>query len=813
MFVMKIIGALAMLLATFISPSFSQNPSQTVRGTVFDTDSKLPLVGVGVAILGTDPLIGTTTDEKGEFRFANVPVGRITLQLSYIGYEKTSMPNIEVNSGKEVVLTVNMQESILQTEEIVVEANKNKGEALNDMSLVSSRSISIDDSKRYANSYNDPARILANFAGVATSDASNDIIVRGNSPKYMQWRLEGVEITTPNHFNDQNAASGSVSVLNNNLLSTSDFSTGAFAPEYGDVLSGVYDVNLRAGNNQKTERAFGVGILGTDLTMEGPFKKGYGGSYLANYRYSTVTLIEKLGLVSVGGVPKFQDGAFKIVLPTKKAGTFSLFGLGGMSSVEFKDIKPTIFPTPGGRSMLPDVSEDFKKASYLANIGLNHTINLNEKSFLKTSLSYSGNGIADDIYEYKTFKINNAQGEYVRDSVTERNINFKTRLNKSTYRGAITYNYKVSSRQKIQIGTKYALFGYQYHQSQLFGNATERTTVVDFNQNVSTLRTFVSCKRRLSDKVTLVSGLHHMVVLLNNKMSFEPRVAINWRVNPTNSFHAGYGKHSMMESIHNYFAKVKQQDGSYTEPNKNLDLLKAHHFVVGYEKRFTDNLMFKLETYYQHLYNLPVENNDTSYYATINEGIQFRYVELVNKGTGKNYGLEMTLERFFNKNYYFLINGSLYNSRYKSLENVERNTMYNGNYIVNVLCGKEFVKLGRKDNQTLNLNLKVFAGGGRRIIPLLRDGDGNLAVDAANGRFYDYKKAYNNKIEDTYQITLSASYKWNKRKTTHELFVNLENITNSRARISEYYDESEPNKIGYVRQFGAFPNLMYRVYF
>ena len=345
------------------------------------------------------------------------------------------------------------------------------------------------------------------------------------------------------------------------------------------------------------------------------------------------------------------------------------------------------------------------------------------------------------------------------------------------------------------------------------GNATTRTTVVDFNENVSTLRNFISWKYRLTDHITIVTGFHNMNVFLNNKSTLEPRFAINWRLNNTNSFHFGYGKHSNMESIHNYFAKVKQKDGSFTEPNKNLDLLKAHHFVIGYEKRFTDNLVLKLETYYQDLYNLPVENNDTSYYSTINEGTQFRYVELVNKGTGKNYGAEFTLERFFNKNYYFLINGSVYNSTYKSLENIERNTQYNGNYLVNFLCGKEFMKLGRKDNQTLNLNLKVFVGGGKKIIPLLRDNDGNLAVDATNGKFYDYKKAYNNKLEDTYQITLSASYKWNKRKTTHELFLNLENITDTRGKLSEYYDETQPNKIGYVRQFGLFPNLMYRVYF
>ncbi len=811
---MKKMFTTVLLSAMFTILVFSQNAKQTVRGTILDTDSKLPLTGVNVVILGTEPRIGTVTDEKGDFRFENVPVGRITLQLFYLGYENMSMPNIEVNSGKQVVLNLNMRENITQIEEVVVKANKDKGEAQNDMSLISARSISPEESKRYAGSFNDPARILANFAGVASSpDGNNDIIVRGNSPKYVQWRLEGVEITNPNHFADQNAVGGGVNALNNNLLTNSDFQTGAFSPEYGDVLSGVYDVSLRAGNNQKREATFGLGILGTDITLEGPFKKGYGGSYLVNYRYSTVSLIAEMGLVKVGGIPKFQDGAFKIVLPTNKFGTFSLFGLGGYSAVSFKDVQPSIWQTPGDRAMNEEISEDFDKGSYLMNTGINNTLSLNSNSSIKTSLSYSGNGSNEDVFELRTTKINNAQGEFLRDSVSDKILNFNSRLKKSTYRGAITYNNKLNAKNKIQVGAKYALFEYNYFQSQLEADGATRVTAVDFKANVGTIRNFISWKHRFNERITMVAGVHNMNVLYNNKSTIEPRLAINWKLNSTSSVHAGYGNHSNMESIHNYFAKVKLPDGSLVEPNKNLGLLKAHHYVLGYEKRFTDNLMAKVEVYYQDLYNLPVENSDTSYYATINEGIDFRYVSLVNKGTGKNYGLEVTVERFFANNYYFLVNASLYNSKYKSLDGIERNTQYNGNYLVNVLCGKVFDKLGRKKNQSLTLNAKIFFGGGKKIIPLLRDAGGNLAVDPVNNRFWDYKKAYDNKIEDTYLVTISASYKWNKPKATHEIFINLDNITDTKGRISEYYDKSQPNSIGYVKQFGFFPNLMYRVYF
>lgn len=817
---MKKSCAATLFFTLFTALVFSQQLTQTVRGVVLDMDSKLPLVGVTIGLIPYAPddaqrkTIGTTTDGDGNFRMDNVPIGRVALQLYYFGYESQTIPNIVVNSGKEVVLDLHLQESAVRMNEIVITVDKNQGEALNDMALISARSISAEQTNRYAGGFNDPSRILSNFAGItATQDGSNDIIVRGNSPKYVQWRLEGMQITNPNHFGDQSAVGGSVSTLNNNLLATSDFYTGAFSSEYGDVLSGVYDVKLRAGNNEKFESVFGFGLLGTELTFEGPFKKGYGGSFMVNYRYSTAALISDAGLIDVDGLFKFQDATFKIVLPTQKMGIFSLFGLGGLSRLRINDVTPALWETPGSGSMNPHIREDFQKKAHLLNAGLTHTLSVSDNSYLKTTISYSNEGINDDIFESKVIGIFDNDGTYLRDSVLSRVENFKGKLAKPTYQGAMTYHYKINARNKVQIGTNYTLFDVDFQQSQLQGDANDRFTLVDFNENMGMLRNFVSWKHRLNDRVTLVSGFQNLNVLFNGKSTFEPRFAVNWSLNGSSSLQAGYGNHSKMESIHNYFAKVEQPDGSIVEPNRDLGLLKAHHFVLGFEKRFGERLMVKMEAYYQHLYDLPVENLDSSYYATINEGLEFRYIDLVNEGTGRNYGIELTVERFFSNNYYYLINASLFESKYKSLEGIWRNTQYNGNYLVNILFGKEFVGLGKRKNQTLGLNAKVFFGGGRKIIPLLRDAQGNLAVDPANSRYWDYEKAYENSIEDAYQVVVSASYKWNKRRATHEIFLNLDNVTNHKGKISEFYNEREPGKVDYLTQFGFFPNLMYRVYF
>ncbi len=849
---MKKSPGLILTLLFITTLAFSQTLTQTIRGTVLDADSRLPLIGATVYLT---PEIGTVTDENGNFRLEKVPVGRADLALTYIGYENLQVPNIVVNSGKEVVLQLLMQESAVKMAEVTVTATRNKGEALNEMAMLSARSISPEETNRYAGGFNDPSRILANFAGItSTQDGSNDIIVRGNSPKYVQWRLEGEQITNPNHFGDQSSVGGSVSILNNNLLAASDFHTGAFTAEFGDVLSGVYDVRLRNGNNEQVEAVFGFGLLGTELTVEGPLgggrpltpkgepkkgsfelnSSGRGGSdklasvgspsggrgkngrpsFLLNYRYSTAGLLSQLGLLGdFSGVLKFQDATFKLVFPTEKMGVFTLYGMGGLSSFGFEDVTPATWVIPGDNAVEAALRNDFDKKSHLLNTGLKHSINLGKKGLLNSSLTYANERIQDDITEAGIVKIYDENNEFLRDSVISRRQQFEGDLRKPTYRFSTTYNHKFNARHKLQLGVKYTLFAFDFAQNQWPSEGSEPVSLVDFDENVGTLRNFASWKWRASERLSLVAGLHNMNVLLNKKSTLEPRLAVEWQAAPKSTFRLGYGKHSTMESIHHYFTKLKQPDGSFSEVNRDLGLLKADHFVVGFEQKIGKNLRAKLEAYYQRLYDLPVENLDTSYFATVVEGLDFRYVDLVNEGKGRNYGVELTLEKFFSQNYYFMLNASLYESKYTALDGIERNTPFNGNYLVNLLGGKEFPNLGRKKNQTLGLNFKAFLAGGHKIIPLLRDAQGNLAVDPKKGQVWDYSKAFENSLEDAYQIQVSASYKWNKPRATHELFLNLDNVTNHKGRIMEFYDENEPGRVGYMTQFGFFPNLMYRVYF
>jgi hypothetical protein len=282
--------------------------TQTMKGTIVDIDSNNPLIGATVVILESDPLKGATTDSEGRFKIEKVPIGRYNIQVSYVGYVTLFLSEILVTSGKEVVINIGLKQVVMQMNEVTVKGYSQKDKPLNTMASISARSFSVEETRRYAGGLDDPARLASAFAGVTTGNLQdNGIIIRGNSTKGVSWRLEGVEIPNPNHFDGGTiAGSGFVTVFSSQLLTNSDFYTGAFPAEYGNALAGVFDMKFRNGNSDKRESTIQFGMLGLDISSEGPFVKGKNSTYLFNYRYSTFSLMTLLNLLPKGsGIPRY----------------------------------------------------------------------------------------------------------------------------------------------------------------------------------------------------------------------------------------------------------------------------------------------------------------------------------------------------------------------------------------------------------------------------------------------------------------------------------------------------------------------------
>jgi hypothetical protein len=773
---------LLLLLVIFQTLQVSAQFTQTIRGTITDPILQSPIAGATITIAGTQ--LSALSDDAGNFRFREVPAGSYSLVITHIGYKEGVFSNIVVNTGKEVVLTLSLEVKVRAEKEVVVTANSRKNRPLNDMSMVSSRAFTVEETQKYAAAVNDPLRMATGFAGVvAADDGNNDIVIRGNSPAGLLWRMEGIDIPNPNHFGVAGGSGGGISILSTQLLSNSDFITGAFAAEYGNALSGVFDLKLRKGNNEKKEYTVQAGILGLNLAAEGPFSKNYKGSYLVNYRYSTLALLSKAGVDIAGGTTTFQDLAYNIYLPTKNAGTFTLFGFGGLSSDNGE---------PVADSTKWEVDDDrfgYNFKSNTAAAGITHTISLGYKTTLRSAVSYS-------VFE------NSFDEQFVEEdksiSVSQRN-NHKTRK----WIFSTQLNHKFSNQHSLRAGAMVNLIHYNFFildKENITAPLLERINVAG---DAQTVQAYAQWQYKPLNNLTFNAGLHYLELTKNNTRAIEPRGAIKWDVNRKNTIAFGYGLHSQVQPLGVYFAK--DPDDPAPAPNADLEFTKAHHFVLSYARALGNSLRMKAELYYQHLFNVPVSVDPGKTFSTLNVQNDFTTDALVNKGKGRNYGMELTLEQSLNNNLYYILNGSLYESKYTALDGVERNTRFNGNYVFNAVAGKEFPLKGQR--KVLGINLRVIYAGGFRNTPV----DIERSKQEGYAVYYE-KEAFTQQNSDYFRPDLRVSLKWNRKKLTSTLSLDIQNLVNRSNIYNTYYDTfSKTIRTNY--QNGMIPVINYKIEF
>ncbi len=686
---MKSKGIIIFFLFSVAIAGYGQQITQTVRGRVMDKDSRIPLPGANLIIDGSDPLIGTTTDENGYFTFGKLPVGIYNIKVFYLGYNEVTLRNIQLNSGKEKVLNIYLSETVQNLKEVVVKANVNKAEALNKMATVSVMKFNVDGMDHLAGTINDVARAVSSYAGVSMNPSgSNDIIIRGNSPKGMAWRLEGLDIPNPNHYAEEGSSGGGLSILNAAVLSNSDFFTGAFPAEFGNAYSGVFDMKLRNGNNQQREYSLQAGFLGLDCTFEGPFSRKNPASYLVNYRFSSLAAIKALGINLVGdAIPYFQDLTFKISAPTKHLGTFSFFGIGGVSNVHEEENHFT---------------NDYR--TDMSVIGLKNLFFFNQSAYLQTIVAFTASG---NNWNFKEPDTNNI---FISKAIDD--------LRYKTSKISMVFNKKINAANLLRIGTQSSFMLYDLVSDRYDYENEKLIPDVNINGSTTLLESFVDWKHRFNRNVTLITGLHSMYLFLNGNYTIEPRIGLKWQFAVSQALNIGLGLHSKMESLSSYFVQEPVHDGPAFLPNKELDFIKAAHFVAGYENLLNENLFLKVELYYQHLFDVPVENSDTSSFSMLNYSFGYTNRHLVNKGTGRNYGVEVTLEKYFSRKYYYMVTLSLFDSKYKALDGILRNTRFNTRYILNVTGGKDFHFGSGTKKRILGVNIKGTWSGGQWATPV-----------------------------------------------------------------------------------------------
>ena len=558
-------------------PQSSGRPVQTLRGVVNDRASGHPIPYATIQL--TDiPGLGMMCDSLGRFALPKVPVGRHSVQASFMGYEPATVREILVTSAKEVYLEIALQESVNELSEVVVHAH-NRNEAMNKMAVAGARMLSVEEASRYAGGFDDPARLVASFAGVTPSVSNNGISIHGNAPHLLQWRLEDVEIPNPNHFADIATLGGGIlSSLSAQVLGNSDFFTGAFPAEYGNAVSGVFDMKLRNGNNQRNENTFQVGIMGIDFASEGPLSKKHKASYIFNYRYSTTGLLN----VDLGGKMDYQDLNFKLNFPTRHAGTFAVWGTALLDKY-----KSSLEENPDKWDYLEDAGQG-RSTQYMAAGGVTHRYFFNENTLLKTTLAgtYSDQEAIQTTYD-REFN----SSPYIEQNSSNTNLILTSSLNR-----------KVSNRFTNKTGFTFTQMFYNmnFELAPFIDQPLE--TISKGDGNTSLISAYNSSAWGINDKLSLNFGLHGQLLTLNNRWTLEPRTSLKWQTNARTSFALAYGMYSRMEKMDVYF--VKTQSTGDRSVNKNLDFTKAHHLMLSFAYKVSENISLKVEPYIQFLYDV-----------------------------------------------------------------------------------------------------------------------------------------------------------------------------------------------------------------
>jgi hypothetical protein len=773
---------LSLLLLILCLSGQAQTLVQTIRGVVRDKDNLRLLEGASITVLGTARDLHAVSDSSGRFVLSNVPVGRVRLECSYVGYQPYSSDDILITAAKQPELVIDMEEARPQQEAVVVRALRNPKQPVNRYTQVSGRSFSPEETQRSAASANDPSRMALGFPGVqATRDTRSDIIIRGNNPVGMQWRLEGIDIPNPNHFARKGSSGGGITIFSLSMLDVSDFLTGAMPAEYGDALSGVFDMHLRKGNNQRTEHSLKAGMIGLDYSTEGPITKGRS-SYLANYRYSTLGLLNSLGLNLVGERENntFQDLSFNLAFANRKnTAQWNVWGIGGYSKETMEEVQDTL-----EWQQYDDYAVyDFR--TRMGAIGIGNTTTLSARSFLTSSLVLTGQRVtfADDTLSRKKqpFTVNDERYDNSRLSFTT------------------SFNHKFSAAASMKTGLFASLVGYGLRQDEFdYDNKVFQNTI-DGSGSTVLLQPYWQMSLKPGKRLTVNPGLHVLHLALNHKTTVDPRLSVQYRFNPKRSVSLAYGLHSKTVPLGSYFFKPP------VYPNRSLEMMRAHHLIAAYDELLGKGWRLHAEAYYQRLFQIPVVNQESRTFWLLNELEGYAREALVSKGKGTNKGVDLSAEKFFDKGLFMLASFSLFRSTYEPLNGNTYSTRFNSQTSGSWMGAKEW-KL--KGNRVFQLGWKMVYNGGLPLTPLAE------VPSSSREPMLDESRPYSERVPAYFRIDSRFALRKDRPNRSWQLALDVQNMLGLKNTdgLSRRYDPSV-NQWVFKQQSGLVPVLSYQIDF
>ena len=764
--------AIVVALLLILSGTLHAQTTSSLSGTVIDATTSAPLSGATVQVFVHDTSYSTGSDEQGRFRLAVLPTGIHRVRASYVGYRPSELPEVWVRSGKEEMVELALASGAEELDEVLIRVAVPQP-----MATISSHTLTVEQTLRYPATFFDPARLMMSYSGVASvNDQANHFSVRGNGPASNAWLLEGAEIVNPNHLSNAGTQSdyptlsgGGTTILSAQMLGTSRLLMGGMSAAYGNALGGIMDMRLRRGATDGQAFTVQAGLIGIDLSAEGPFRKGGKASYLVNYRYSTLGLLGAMGVELGDEALNFQDLSFHVSVPIKDKGLFTLFGMGGTSSNRFDAKDSTEW----------EYDKDSKNIDYTAMMGaagMTFRMGLGSKAVWRTTAVISESDQErteeDMIFPRRGFIYQN------QSELNERKITIA-----SDVRGAS------GARLTYQIGV----------------SAMERTLQRDIDIPEITVgwlvRPYAQGGYAITERLQAELGLAYSRYSYNGSDVVEPRITMRYtmRGGRAVSISAGQRGQLPMTQLFPVSAFAPFLD------NTAIGFTRTQEVVLAYHHPVKPHLVLHAEAYVQRQLNAAV--GVTSLFGTasfgraslVNGWDDQYYWQLANKGTALNKGFEVGLDHTFHRGFFYQVNSTLLDARYTDINNKTYDSRWNTRAMGNLVVGREFAKEKEGRKRTWGVNGRINFTGGQRYTPYV---DNTI----------EFEDPYTAQYASTYRLDLRIYLKRERNQHTGMWALDLLNATNAQNVAYQYYDFRKAEVVTKY-QLGLIPNLSYRIEF
>lgn len=741
--------------------SFSQNTSE-FSGRVIDNSNQQPLTGVTVSLFNENVLVsGSETDENGFFIIKNLNPGFYKAKFSLLGYEEVVLNDVVLRSGIPTDVLIEMKE--FTTEEIVVEDRLKRPSDVSN----SFKSLTNEEIRRSPGGFEDIGRVLQTLPGVSfVNDGRNDLLVRGGSPTENLFLMDNSVIPNINHFGSQGATGGPVSIINLDFIREVSFITGGFPAKYGDKLSSVLDIKLREGNRNQFLGDINLSATGFGAVFEGPIGSDKKGSWLVSARRSYLDLV--FNAAGFGFIPEYSSIQGKVVYDLSESNTLTVNAIGNLDKVRFNN----------------DDEENRQD---------------NEQILKNNQTGYFNSYQLKTLLSDKSYSVVNVSRNFVRFDYSARDSLFSERFKNLSEEGETSlkaeYYYTPANKTIIETGGAIRLISfkneiYQREDTLLITNPETGEPFIlpelNINAENNTFKSYAYAQitQEIFNGIKINAGLRYdYFEFLNKKNYVSPRASILVPITPEFNVGFSYG--------------IFYQSPAYiwlisNEQNRNLDNIRADHFVLGLEYYFDYDFVLSLEGYYKKYAEYPVSEL-RPYFILANNGGNFENVDefglepLISLGTGFSRGIEFFLQKSLTKDFYGTVNFSLFEAKYTSLDGIERRSDFDNRFIFIINGG---YRLGDWE-----FSSKFRLIGGRPYTP----------IDPSTG-YVDIEN-YNSELLPNYSsLDIRIDKRWNFKNWSLITYIDIQNVLNKK-NITDYRWNKYTMSVEENESIGLLPSI------